>query len=145
MKPTNKRRALIVAGVAGALFAGAVLFMFWQTREEGPWTDGIGPIGPPPTITGEYWMAEWWAERIAVFALVGSLLFAVTFALVWTGVIGPRNRRLRCGSCGYDLKGLTKPRCPECGSPIAPPAPERADWKRDGGFWKDGSDDQPGA
>lgn len=26
-----------------------------------------------------------------------------------------------CGKCGYDLRGLPEPRCPECGTPFARP------------------------
>ncbi len=29
-----------------------------------------------------------------------------------------RDEYTRCGTCGYVLKGLTEPRCPECGKPI---------------------------
>ena len=30
----------------------------------------------------------------------------------------PPDGNTYCGSCGYILKGLTVPRCPECGKPI---------------------------
>jgi hypothetical protein len=29
-----------------------------------------------------------------------------------------RKRRGHCKNCGYDLRGLPEPRCPECGSPF---------------------------
>ena len=29
-----------------------------------------------------------------------------------------RDEHTRCGACGYILKGLTAPRCPECGKGI---------------------------
>ena len=32
-----------------------------------------------------------------------------------------RRKRGRCMRCGYDLTGLTKPRCPECGTEIESP------------------------
>ena len=29
-----------------------------------------------------------------------------------------RDEHTRCGQCGYSLKGLTEPRCPQCGMGI---------------------------
>ncbi|UCG32130.1 MAG: hypothetical protein JSU68_10735 [Phycisphaerales bacterium] len=29
-----------------------------------------------------------------------------------------RDEHTRCGTCGHILKGLTEPRCPECGQPM---------------------------
>lgn len=31
---------------------------------------------------------------------------------------GGRDRLTRCGACGHILRGLTEPRCPECGERI---------------------------
>jgi rubrerythrin len=28
------------------------------------------------------------------------------------------DRETRCRKCGYILRGITEPRCPECGEPI---------------------------
>ena len=33
------------------------------------------------------------------------------------GLFG-RGEHARCGACGHILKGLTEPRCPECGESI---------------------------
>lgn len=33
-----------------------------------------------------------------------------------------RGGRSECEKCGYDLRGLTGPRCPECGHPFHKPA-----------------------
>ena len=50
-------------------------------------------------------------------ACVGMLSVAIFYTLQ---VFALRRRRVhdgltRCGSCGYILKGLSEPRCPECG------------------------------
>jgi hypothetical protein len=31
----------------------------------------------------------------------------------------------QCGNCGYNLRGLPEPRCPECGTPFTPPGPDK--------------------
>ncbi len=36
--------------------------------------------------------------------------------LVWLG--DRRDRETRCRRCGYILRGLREPRCPECGEPV---------------------------
>lgn len=45
----------------------------------------------------------------------------------WSHARRPRDGITRCGLCGYNLRGLSKPRCPECGTPIG--APIRVTWK----------------
>lgn len=45
-------------------------------------------------------------------------LAAGTIAVAWSSVRSiPRGY---CAQCGYSLKGLTEPRCPECGTPFNP-------------------------
>lgn len=42
---------------------------------------------------------------------------------LWAGLaLGRRIRRLegKCARCAYSLRGLTEPRCPECGNPFNP-------------------------
>lgn len=56
--------------------------------------------------------------------IVNSLLYGIA---LWLLVAGPlafirwrRRRRIgHCATCGYDLRGATHERCPECGAPIA--------------------------
>ncbi len=69
----------------------------------------------------------------AVTVLVGQLLIDVEGILVLLCMIWLYVPRLRyslreylneiglptCLACGYDLTGLTEPRCPECGKPFA--------------------------
>ena len=46
----------------------------------------------------------------------GVLLFFVPMVLMLGGA--ERHDPLHCGKCGYNLTGLTEPRCPECGEPF---------------------------
>ena len=51
-----------------------------------------------------------WATVLSIAACVGWVLVTLTEAFS----IG----ELRCRKCRYILKGLSEPRCPECGTPI---------------------------
>ncbi len=51
-----------------------------------------------------------WATMLSIAACVGWVLITLTEAFS----IG----ELRCRKCRYILKGLSEPRCPECGTPI---------------------------
>lgn len=51
-----------------------------------------------------------WATMLSIAACVGWVLLTLTDAFS----IG----ELRCRKCRYILKGLSEPRCPECGTPI---------------------------
>lgn len=60
-------------------------------------------------------------QILIVFAVLGAL-FGAPMALVGMVVAGPRIRRSGrafgphyCKACGYSLRGLTEPKCPECG------------------------------
>lgn len=66
-----------------------------------------------------------WVVYIIEFVMVVGVLYW----LMWLSR-GRIRRELRqqlidagfaiCGPCGYDLRGLTEPRCPECGQPFEP-------------------------
>ena len=45
-------------------------------------------------------------------------------AIIVARYVGRRRRRGwgKCGACGYDLRGLPSPRCPECGTPFDRPS-----------------------
>ena len=65
--------------------------------------------------------------RLIVSSITTLLWVGFVFWLVWLTRARIR-RKLReelinrgfaiCGPCGYDLRGLTESRCPECGSPF---------------------------
>jgi hypothetical protein len=63
---------------------------------------------------------QWWGEYIGT-----GILFtpAVLLGLISAIHVARRLELLagkypRCGNCGYILRGLPEPRCPECGTPI---------------------------
>jgi len=78
--------------------------------------------------------------RITCWTVVGGGLGAVAFAdpvrtLAWSAIVGamliiilsmillplsPVEKPGHCSECGYSLKGLDTPRCPECGTPFDP-------------------------
>ena len=57
--------------------------------------------------------------RVPIWLIAGLLLFIPIRAALFGPIrFRRRIRRNRCGFCGYDLTGLTEPRCPECGMAI---------------------------
>ena len=52
-----------------------------------------------------------------VVPCVFSLLAAVGWVLIAIGE-GRGDGETRCRKCGYILRGLSEPRCPECGEPV---------------------------
>lgn len=98
--------------------------------------DRLGEFKPLPvgvaysfgieTITGTYsfsgapprWLT-WAANGVSLVIMdLPPLLvtLAVNHRLTFARV--PSNGHTRCGHCGYILKGLVEPRCPECGRTI---------------------------
>ena len=61
-------------------------------------------------------MATMRRNRLRPFALwTGTMV-----SLLITTAFVAKFRRGHCHRCGYDLTGLTEPRCPECGQPFEP-------------------------
>jgi hypothetical protein len=59
----------------------------------------------------------------AVLAVFDARHRTAADLLCGTGVyMRPDGETGRCTKCGYDLRGLPAPRCPECGAPFAPAA-----------------------
>jgi hypothetical protein len=56
---------------------------------------------------------------LAWFLPVLLIAFAVYGLLTWRfGPRGPIDDETRCRECGYILRGISEPRCPECGERI---------------------------
>jgi len=51
------------------------------------------------------------------------------------GETAPTMARLHCPACRYDLKGLSEPRCPECGTVIDPAVIRRRASRRGRWLW----------
>lgn len=81
-----------------------------QARTEGVVRDALWP--------GSHFIAALWVVALPLSALGFPLFMAVQAELRRT----MRFRQHRCIGCGYSLRGLIVPRCPECGLPHANPA-----------------------
>ena len=56
---------------------------------------------------------------LAWFLPVLLIAFAVYGLVTWRfGPRGPIDNETRCRECGYILRGISEPRCPECGERI---------------------------
>jgi hypothetical protein len=60
------------------------------------------------------WLTFGWSPWVGVPLVAILLAVAVPTLLVWRFV--PKFPPGHCRRCGYNLKGLTQPRCPECGA-----------------------------
>ena len=69
-----------------------------------------------PRFKGHDWA---WFVAATVAMLPGFLLAFATYGVL-TRFLGSRTIDLetRCRKCGYILRGITEPRCPECGEHI---------------------------
>lgn len=78
------------------------------------WWNGARPLA----LGGVWYSSEMsnvsypraWATMLSIAACVGWVLITLTEAFSFG--------ELRCRKCRYILKGLSEPRCPECGTPI---------------------------
>jgi len=62
-----------------------------------------------------------WAPRVgdACWCVIAGAIVIALLSRV-AGPVPPRWEEGHCGNCGYDLKGLPDPRCPECGESFDP-------------------------
>ena len=58
------------------------------------------------------------AVWVVVWLLVNVGIMAAVFVYAWLRSRRPGDRETRCRRCGYILRGITEPRCPECGERI---------------------------
>jgi len=58
-----------------------------------------------------------WYDPISDFAIACTACAALGWVLVVISAF-QRDRACRCRNCGYILRGLSEPRCPECGEAI---------------------------
>ena len=102
-----------------------VWYPFW-TRWRCAHCDALLGIKPNPRLVLVGTMMVVWAATLLVLRptstderlLVGSVLLVMTIVLVYA-IDSPRlieAHGFRCQQCGYDLRGQTLPRCPECGT-----------------------------
>jgi len=68
----------------------------------------IGSFGLPGGVE--------WVVILSLCVLVVILPAGALFVLIWH--LKKRDRETRCRKCGYILRGITEPRCPECGERI---------------------------
>ncbi len=71
--------------------------------------------------------ALWIVAVLVLLSLEGHVRFSATAgvgtAIVWWSLfrfIEKETEEGCCGKCGYNLRGLLNPRCPECGEPFDP-------------------------
>lgn len=64
-------------------------------------------------VIGE--MPAWWVV-VPLFFVPGWLAAVALFAWLWSP--DATDGELHCRRCGYILRGLSEPRCPECGEQI---------------------------
>ena len=133
------RLARTMARFAAALVCFGVIFAY--VEREWDWRIGMGVVrlgeacgGQTAWLSGRMAIGQGgpfhggtavdrtfnWLWRQSWFAAAGAgFAGAAGVALVLSGRSAPRERGVTtCGWCGYALRGLEEPRCPECGRAI---------------------------
>ena len=105
-------RRLIVSvalGVAVAMLYGGVLWnpVGWQVQ-------GLVAWGLPIDMPGSTFQMTVDALTLGALAVPGIAVAVVAYRRLRGGGDG----ETRCRACGYILRGLSEPRCPECGERI---------------------------
>jgi len=59
-------------------------------------------------------------DLVEAVLVIGSYVLATTATLVILRYrpTGPTDSETRCRKCGYILRGISEPRCPECGEVV---------------------------
>lgn len=112
-------------------FAG-LLYMEMPPRDRGIF-DALGKSWRGMRDAG--WEPIWFLMVVSFVSVLTVLLLGVGLILVglplmlaaatvtYASVFGVPNDGSRCKVCGYQVKGLASPVCPECGEPLGPDAP----------------------
>ena len=66
----------------------------------------------PRSVMGTAYSRVVHGTTVAASALPGLVV------AVWIAIRVPQDTETRCRRCGYILRGLAEPRCPECGERI---------------------------
>ena len=72
-------------------------------------------------LRSAYYFFTLGATRMSDWSTLGCVVFSLSACVGWVlcVVIGLRaDQYTRCRKCRYVLRGITEPRCPECGEPI---------------------------
>lgn len=104
---------------AGRCIIGIQQGALWYQTAADPIALSGHPIGffAPSHRTLLLWPRFQWATgySFAILPLWIPLVLPAVIAIA-TLCFGWRAERHRCGKCGYDLRGKTSGRCPECGA-----------------------------
>ena len=111
-------RAVIVAStVVVAISIGCTLGdTTWALTKKGLWHYSA-ELRLPRVLT-EMQQSRWYLQfsPLGFKLLVTSAVFVILRQLM--DARGRAGKETRCRKCGYILRGLTEPRCPECGERI---------------------------
>jgi hypothetical protein len=98
----------VVAGIiASAIFGVNVNWVVGGVRELAAWL-------MPASMPDQAFSLAVNAGAAAIVALPGVVAAVLVFAMLR----GARGAETRCRKCGYNLRDITEPRCPECGERI---------------------------
>lgn len=67
-------------------------------------------------VLWQFYVRHWCPAAPLAFAITLTAVACYGWLLVWLS--DRRDRETRCRRCGYILRGLVEPRCPECGESI---------------------------
>lgn len=88
-----------------------------EARLHWPWRVGLNLL---PGLMYLFIMVPT-TDLVTVLLLLPGVLIGVATYAILTRYMGPRllaDNETRCRACGYILRGITEPRCSECGERI---------------------------